>query len=102
MYYDFETCVEGDSVYIVSDVFGKIPVPPDMAEAVRLTNDEFLKMVCDVHTALESNDVESASKIVDAMEERWGSMQTKIRSLRWQILERSTGFKEFEEEWWVK
>jgi hypothetical protein len=87
MYYDFEIDVEDESVYIVSDVFGKIPVPSDMAEAVRQANSEFLKMVCDTHTALSSDDIEAASKIVDAMEQRWGASQTKIRSLRWQILE---------------
>ena len=94
MYYDIEIDVEGDSVCIVSDVFGKIPVPLDMAEAVRQTNDEFLKMVCSVHAALESDDIESASEIVDAMEDRWGGMQTKIRSLRWQILEHSAESEE--------
>jgi len=94
MYYDVEICVKGDFVYVVSEVFGKIPVPPDMAEAVRLTNDEFLKMVCDVRTALESDDTKSASKIVDAMEERWGARQTMIRSLRWQIFEYSADFEE--------
>lgn len=71
MYYDFEIDVEDESVYIVSDVFGKIPVPSDMAEAVRQTNGEFLKMVCDTHAALSSDDIEAASKIVDAMEQRW-------------------------------
>lgn len=87
MYYDFEIDVEDESVYIVSDVFGKIPVPSDMAESVRQTNGEFLKMVCDTHAALSSDDIEAASKIVDTMEQRWGAVQTKIRSLRWQILE---------------
>lgn len=85
-YYDCEIQVEDGQAFIVSDVFGRIPVHPDQNEQIIQTNKDFLTLVGLVHLALQRGDTSQAQLVVDEMERRWGSMQTQIRSLRWQIL----------------
>jgi hypothetical protein len=86
-YYDCEIQVEDGQAFIVSDVFGRIPVPPELSEGIIQTNKDFLTLVSSVHSALQRGDTSEAELVVDEMERRWGPMQTQIRSLRWQILE---------------
>ena len=92
MFYDFEIEAHEDGrVYILCDVFGRIPVPPELSEKVLQTDKEFRDMVCKVHAAISEGDTQGGAEIVDEMERRWGAMQTQVRSLRWQVLEDSVG-----------
>ncbi len=94
MNYDLKVDVQDGAVYFVSDVFGRIPVPPEFAESVQRMDAEFQDMVGKAKAALAEGDPALADDLVSEMERRWGSGQTQIRSLRWQVYEGSLGFEE--------
>ncbi len=87
----YDICIETDDqggVFLQSGVLGRIPVPAEHAAQVRQADAAFRAKVQAVQSALyEAQDIETAASLIAEMVAAWGSGETKIRSLQWQLVE---------------
>lgn len=75
-------------MFIASDVFGRIPVPEAFRAHVIREDAEFSKLAENFRIALYvDGDNDKAKSVLQEMERRWGTAETKTRSMRWELLE---------------
>lgn len=78
-------------VFIVGDVIGRIPIPEEHAARAFKEYSELQESCEAFNRALFSlGDPEEARKILEGMEARWGSSESKIRALQWQLFEETS------------
>lgn len=87
----YDICIETDEqggVFLRSGVLGRIPVPAEHAARVRQADAAFRAKVQAVQAALyEAQDIETAASLIVEMVAAWGSGESKIRALQWEIME---------------